>query len=371
MKVTCDREKLLSAFQTAAAVAPTRSPKPILQSVKLEVAGDNAMVLATDLEIGLRVSVPGIQSDVPGSAILPIGHFGSILRESSDATLRIETDGHGTLVRGERSEFKLPAENPDEFPAVAEFKEGKYHELPARALRELLRRTVFATDNESSRYALGGVLLEMTADKIIAVGTDGRRLARMETPAKSVGGHSTADMQTIVPTRAVQLIERAMGDGDHEVQIAARGNDVLVRSPRATLYSRLVEGRFPKWRDVFPKRDDAIRIEMVVGPLYSAVRQAAIVTSDESRGVDFTFDDGKLVLASRAAQIGQSRVELPIAYSGSAVSITLDPRYLTDFLKVLDMEKTITVELKDAESAAVCSTDDGYAYVIMPLARDR
>ena len=82
------------------------------------------------------------------------------------------------------------------------------------------------------------------------------------------------------------------------------------------IYSRLVEGRFPKWREVFPKRHDGTRIELAVGPLYSAVRQAAIVTSEESRGVDFTFDEGKVVLAGRAAEVGQSRVELPVAYDG-------------------------------------------------------
>jgi DNA polymerase-3 subunit beta len=370
MKVTCDREKLLAAFQTASAVAPARSPKPILQNVKLEVSADSAIVMATDLEIGIRVVVPGVEAEVPGSAVLPINRFASILRESSDATLRLETDGRGTTVRGERSEFRLSAENPDEFPAVASFSEKKYQEISARLLRELIRRTVFATDNESSRYALGGVLLEMTSDQITAVGTDGRRLARMEGPAKSVGGHETGDNTTIVPTRAMQLIERALSDPDAEIQIAARGNDILVHTPRATIYTRLVEGRFPKWRDVFPKRDDVVKLEMIVGPLYSAVRQAAIVTSEESRGVDFTFGDGKVVLAGKAAEVGQSRVELPIAYDGPSLGITLDPRYLNDFLKVLDPEKTFTLELKDAESAAVCLTDDGYGYVIMPLARD-
>jgi DNA polymerase-3 subunit beta len=100
------------------------------------------------------------------------------------------------------------------------------------------------------------------------------------------------------------------------------------------------------------------------------VRQAAIVTSEESRGVDFTFDSGSLVLSGRAAELGQSRVELPIDFSGAAISITLDPRYMSDFLKVLDPEKSFVLELKDAESAAVCTTDDGYGYVIMPLARD-
>jgi DNA polymerase-3 subunit beta len=370
MKVTCDREALLTAFQTAAAVVPTRSPKPILQNIKLEVSDKGAILLATDLEIGIRIQASGIQVQVAGSAILPLGRFGSILRESSDAVLRLESDGQGTLVRGERSEFKLPAENPQEFPAVADFNESAFHELSARLLRELIRRTIFATDNESSRYALGGVLLEMSPEKITGVGTDGRRLAKMEVPARAVGGHKSGDSMTIVPTKAMQLIERALSDGDAEIQLAARANEVLVRSPRTTIYSRLVEGRFPKWRDVFPQRTTVSKIELTVGPLYSAVRQAAIVTSEESRGVDFSFHGGSLVLSGRAAELGQSRVELPIAYDGPELSITLDPRYVSDFLKVLDPEKVITMELKDAESAAVCTTDDGYGYVIMPLARD-
>jgi DNA polymerase-3 subunit beta len=237
-------------------------------------------------------------------------------------------------------------------------------------LRELVRRTVFATDNESSRYALGGVLLEFGEGKITGVATDGRRLAKMEAPAREVNGHAGEGM-TIVPTKAMSLIERTLGDQDGDVQIAARGNDVILKTPRAVIYSRLVEGRFPRWRDVFPQRSGQQRIELTVGPFHAAVRQAAIVTSEESRGVDFAFEPGTLVLKGRAAEAGQSRVELPIAYDGRELTITLDPRYVSDFLRVLDLEKTVAMELIDAESAAVIATDDGYGYVIMPLARDR
>jgi DNA polymerase-3 subunit beta len=372
MKLTCDREQLLSAFQTAASVAPTRSPKPILRNVKIEAAKEAVILVATDLEIGIRIQVPGMEVEAPGTALLSIDRFGSILREcSADSRLFLETTQSGTLVRGERSEFRLPGENPEEYPSVTPFSEGKHHELPARLLRELVRRTLFATDNESSRYALGGVLLEMTEKRITAVATDGRRLAKMEGPAQGVGGHQTADTMTIVPSRAMQLMDRAIIEPDAQVQIAARANDILVSTPRVTIYSRLVEGRFPRWRDVFPQRQEAQKIELPVGSLHSAVRQAAIVTNDESRGIDFKFAEGMLTLSGQAAEIGQAHVELPIAYSGPAVSITLDPRYMSDFLKVLDSDKTFTLELKDAESAAVCSTDDGYGYVIMPLARDR
>lgn len=374
MKITCHRERFLSAFQTAASVAPARSPKPILQNVKLEAAADKATLIATDLEIGIRIDAAGIDVETPGSAVLPVGRFGSILRESSDEKMRIETDGQGIVIRGERSEFRLPAENPTEFPNVATFNDAKHFETSARLFREMIRRTAFATDSESSRYALGGVLLEFAEKGLTAVATDGRRLAKMEGPGQSVGGFEEAAASgaaTIIPTRSMKLIERALSDGDSEIQIATRDNDVLVRSPRATIYSRLVEGRFPRWRDVFPMRSDSAKIELSIGPFHSAVRQAMIVTSEESRGVEFQFADGTLTLAARAADAGQSHVEMPIAYDGPKIAIMLDPRYVSEFLSVLDADKTVTFDVKDGDSAGVFSTDDGYGYVVMPLARDR
>ena len=105
--------------------------------MKLDVRGGKAELSATDLEVGIRVDVQGIEASAEGSAILPIGRFGSILRESTDETVRLETDGTGTVVRGDRFEFRLPAENPDEFPAVMAFAESKYHELPALLLNEV------------------------------------------------------------------------------------------------------------------------------------------------------------------------------------------------------------------------------------------
>jgi len=371
MKLTCEREKLLNAFQLAAGVAPTRSPKPILENVKLEVTPETVTLMATDLEIGIRSEVPGIEVETPGSAILPISRFGSILRESSDESLNLEADGQVTVVRGERSEFRLPGEDPAQFPPIADFSDEKYHEVPSKLLREIIRRTAYATDNESTRYALGGVLLELGEDTITAVGTDGRRLAKMEGPATSVGGHATGDSTVIVPTRAMQMIERAFSDADAEIQIATHANEVLVRNPRTMIYARLLEGRFPRWRDVFPRRDNAIKIEMNVATFFQTVRQAAIVTSEESRGIDFTFGGGLAVLAGRAAETGEARIELPISYDGQEVTVTLDPRFMIDFLKVLDPGSSFSLELQDAESAVVCSTEDGYGYVIMPLARDR
>jgi DNA polymerase-3 subunit beta len=371
MKIVCQRNGLLAAFQIASTVAPARSPKPILQNVLLDVGESESIMAATDMDIGIRVCVEGIQVTTGGRILLPVGRFGPILRESTDETLELESDGNCILVRGQRSRFELPAENPDEFPTVAMFEEQNYHELPARLMKELIRRTLFATDTESSRYALGGVLLEFESEKIIAVGTDGRRLAKMEGPARAHGDHPASDAMTIVPSRSMQLMERAVSEADAEIQLAARANDLLLKTPSLTIYSRLVEGRFPKWRDVLPNRRDAITIELTVGPIYAALRQASVVASDESRGLDFTFGDGSLVLSASTANLGQSRVEMPVPYTGEPLTITLDYRFVADFFKVLDLEKTFSLEVKDKEGAALFTTEDGYGYVVMPLSRDR
>ncbi|MEM6329723.1 MAG: DNA polymerase III subunit beta [Planctomycetota bacterium] len=381
MKITCNREQLQHAYQAVAAVAPARSPKPILQNVKLEVGetgggAENAVTLmATDLEVGIRYQSAGVEVHAPGAVVLPVSRFGSILREISDETLKIETDGQKTVVTGERSRFNLPAESPSEFPPVPGFEEQAYYEASARLLKEFIRRTIFATDNESSRYALGGVKMEWDGGRLTAVGTDGRRLAKMEGPVQATAADGSEPAPfgdaTIVPSRSLQLIDRVLTDDDAQVQIAVRQNEVLVRSPRATLFTRLLEGRFPRWRDVFPSRSGSAKIELPVGPFFAAVRQAAIVTSDESRGVEFTFGGGSLVLSGHAAEVGDARVEMPIGYDGEEIAIKLDPRYLVDLLKVMDPEKTFTLDLADGDSAAVATTDDGYGYVIMPLSRDR
>jgi len=371
MKITFDREKFLHAFQTAAMVAPSRSPKPILQNVKVDATEKATILMATDMEVGVRIEVEGIEVETPGSIVLPVARFGSILKEVRDEKLTVTREESQTVVQAQHSKFTLSSENPDEFPTVEGFAESSYHEIAARTFKELIRRTLFATDTESGRYALGGVLLEMNDESITAVATDGRRLSKMEGPATKVEDHGQTEAMTIVPSRAMQLIERSLTDLEATVQISSRTNDVLVKVGTATVYARLVEGRFPKWRDVLPEKRDAVAIELSCGPSFAALRQAAIVTSDESRGIDFSFGNGSMILSSSTAEVGQSRVEIPIPYDGDVLEITMDHRFVADFYKVLGNEANFTLNLQNAESAALFSTDDNYDYVVMPLARDR
>ncbi len=176
MKISCDRENLPVRFQLAGSVAQARSPKEILQNIKIDATEERVTLMATDMETGIRIDVEGVDVQTPGKALLHVGRVGMILRESSDDQLSFQTDDTATVVKGLHSEFKLPSANPDEYPSVNRFRRRGLSRDTGAALQEMVKRTSFATDPDSSRFALGGVLMELNGEEVLAVGTDGRRL---------------------------------------------------------------------------------------------------------------------------------------------------------------------------------------------------
>src|SRR5271167_3798621 len=122
MRALCNREALLTAFGMVSGVVPVRSPKPILQNVKLVAdADDGSVLMGTDLEIGIRHRVLGMKVEQPGSVILPTSQIGSILRTSADIELAIETNDEHLFIRGLHSDFTLPVEDASSFPEVPDF----------------------------------------------------------------------------------------------------------------------------------------------------------------------------------------------------------------------------------------------------------
>lgn len=372
MKALCNRDALVTALGMVSGVVPARSTKPILQNIKLEAPRDGeATLLATDLEVGVRCRVLGVKVSQPGSVILPTQQFSQIVRTSQDDELAIEVKDEHLIVRGQRAQFKLPTEDAAAFPDVPDMDASAYFVIAAGDLKRGIRRTAFATDVESTRYALGGVLFEVGQETLTLVATDGRRLARQVVPLEIEGGAKPPASQPVVPVKALKLLDRSLRDEDPPVRLAFVGNNsVFVQTEDAVVSSKLVEGRFPRYQDVLPSSTE-VRIALEAGPLLQAVEQASIVTSDESRGVEFHFAPGMLKLVSQAPDHGSSDVELPILYDGKGVEITFDPRYLADALRTLDGATALSAELIDSKNAAVFKSEDQYTYVVMPLTRDR
>src|SRR5262249_21772262 len=145
-----------------------------------------------------------------------------------------------------------------------------------------------------------------------------------------------------------------------------RPNDVLMKTERAIIYSRLVEGRFPNYRQVLPTKH-AAKIPLTVGPFLSAVRQAAIMTDEESKRVIFTFAKKKLTLQAHGHESGRSKVEMPVEHDGKAIEISFDPKFLVDMLRVLEPDAPLVLEVTDSATPALFRNESNYLYVVVPL----
>ena len=366
MKLYCEREALLGDCQLASAAAATRDIKPILRNLKAVAEGEKCTLMATDLELGIRLEVRSPQVQETGSAILSAAKLTSILRESTDEYLTIEANGDRCVVTGAHNEFEMPGEDPAEFPDIPVFAEKKHHEVTAGVLRTMIRRTVFAAARESTRYAMTGVVWDLEGSQCRLVATDSKRLALATGPAKEVGGHDTKGGSHIVPTKAMALLERNLHDDDELVRVSLRPNEALFQTEKATIYTRLVEGRFPPYKEILPKKANA-RIPLKVVPFLTAVRQAAIMTDEESKRVTFNFAAGKLTLAAQGAASGRSKVETELEYDGTPIDIAFDPQYLVDMLKVLEADAPLTLDLIDGTKPALFKSGTEYQYLVMPL----
>src|SRR5690554_286458 len=124
MKLKANREQLQRAFQMAASVAPTRSPKPILQNVLMSIRPGSATIMATDSEVGVRIEIDDVETDDTGRIILNVIRVGAILRECKAETVEITAASGKVAIKAGGSRFNLNSEDEGDFPDVPHMKPG-------------------------------------------------------------------------------------------------------------------------------------------------------------------------------------------------------------------------------------------------------
>lgn len=366
--LACKRADLLAACQLVNVAVPTNSHRPTLRNLKLVATADRCTVEATDLEIGVRLDVAGVQAVTPGSLLVPADRLLAILRETAEDTVTIEANDPTVLVRAGQSEFELNAEDPANFPEVPTPRTKQHHTVTAGQLRDAIRRTTFAAAKDNAaRYALTGTLWELDEKELRLVATDGKRLAVARCQGQADEGNEPPGKYHIVPTKAMQLLERLLDDPEQTVKVALRENEALVRVGAAVIHTRLLEGKYPPYRDILPKTKK-VEIPLAVGTFHSVIRQAAVLADRESQGVEFAFKDKILTLETRSPDAGRSKVQLAIEYSGSPVTVALDPKYVTDALRTLPADQTVALELTDPGKPVLFRLGTSYSYLVMPLA---
>ncbi|MCC5786458.1 MAG: DNA polymerase III subunit beta [Phycisphaerales bacterium] len=385
MKVICDRAALLEGINIESGVVASRTPRPQLTCIKLiaEKTGDTGRLTlaATDAEMSLRLISERVDVQEPGEALLPATTIRQIISaEDAEANLSFESEGDACTIRGADAYFKVLGYDPKDFPAVPEFAEAAKNAKavfshPASSFRRLITKTLFATARENSRYAINGVLLKRDGKRLEFVSTDGRRLAVARAnlgPDEKDGGAVTC----IIPSKALSTLLKLADDPDETIRIAITDNQIYFAigaesnddPGRACLASNLVEGSFPPYEDVIP-RDQDIIVRFDRDVMLSAVRRAALLTNEESRGVEMSFNaaDKTLELSSAAPELGESKITVDLLeYKGDDISLGFNPAFISDALKVIE-EPEVIIELSTPKKPGVIKAGSDFVYVVMPV----
>ncbi len=362
LKVTCDRTSIVDALAMASAVVPSRTTTPVLTCLKLTAADGELYLRATDGQISLSLAVPGVDVASAGEALVPADKLGQIIRACEDSTVSLEMDKNVATVKGDGSTFKVFGYDPKDFPANRDPQPTGAFEVTAETLRRLVARTLFATAVENARFAINGVLMERKGKRIRLVGTDGKRLA------VAAGGCSgDGDMTLIVPSKSLNILVKMLHDPDAKVTIGkADGQAVFQVEGVGTLVTSLVEGTFPPFEDVIPKDQDK-RVTFDAADLAAAIRRAALLTNEESKGVRFAFKGDMLVVSSRAPEMGEAEIRVPMSgYQGDAIEIGFQPAYIVDALKVVDGQQ-VMIEMRSPQKPGVFKVGQEFTYVVMPV----
>ena len=346
--------KLKAALTLVGKAINTRAINPLLANVLVEMgtmtASDGEMRIATPLDCagGPAMLIPHDRLSRIVSSVAPDAE---VVISSSGTQCEILC-GHGRWLLPTSDPKEYPQHKPDEFAPIAH--------LPGDQFVRLMRSVKCATDTDSSRYALGGVLLEFRGGILSMVSTDGRRLHASEAEIDQ----AVDDSSTIVPRRVIDVILAIVGSGMGSLQLECNKTEVMAEIGGTILTARLLEGRFPKWREIVPAEQPATTVG--VGQLLEAVRQGSICRSESTKGSQFVITDTALAVSSESSEYGSSRASCEVIGSSKA-ALKLDASYVIEFLSTLDSADNVTIEASGNDAATVFRCGETFA-VIMPMA---
>jgi DNA polymerase III subunit beta len=377
MIVECERERLLGAITAVSGVIAGRGVAPVYHNLKVRATSEAVSFMATDLEVTIRHELPvsdGIVVDEPGDTLWPASRLTQILRECRDESVRIHSTPKDLEIVTATSEYHLPAEDVATFTetvtVIDEEESDKVLTATAGDLSRAIHLGHFASSREPGKYALNGMLWTMSKRGWVdLVSTDGKRLAISE--IECVGPEIDPDkrVQSNVPLKGIRLLGKFLAEipSDERVKARLRYQDATFQFAQTVISSRCLEGTFPPYRTVIPKTFTS-RLNLTVAPFFAAVRQAAIMTDDESKRVEISLAPGLMTLAAQGTTTGKSKVKISLPdYNGAGIKIAFDPQYLTEFLRSLDGETELALDLINGEKSAVFRMGERYLYLVVPL----
>jgi DNA polymerase-3 subunit beta len=370
MKLTIERGALLKALTHVQSVVERRNTIPILGNVLLKATDGSLELTATDMDIAVVETVPADIGQKGTTTVSAHTLFDIVRKLAEGAQIEI---GGGTeegqiALRAGRSNFKLSTLGAEDFPVMSDDDMPHRFSLSAAALRGLIDRTRFAISTEETRYYLNGIYLhaaENNGAKVLrSVATDGHRLARMEVPlpdgAAGIPG-------VIVPRKTVTELRKLIDETPGEIAVALSDTKVRFAVDGIVLTSKLIDGTFPDYDRVIPLTNDKL-LEVPCKQFERAVDLVSTISTEKSRAIKLSLDDGSLVVSATSPDSGSATDELEVTYQDGPLEIGFNSRYLIDITQQIQGENAQFVLADAASPTIVRDTADASAlYVLMPM----
>jgi DNA polymerase-3 subunit beta len=363
--VKTHRDTILRPLQIVSGIVERRHTLPILANILIRKDGEQVSFLSTDIEVQITTHAKvGSGSEVAATTVAARKLL-DILRalpEGNDVTLSLANKR--MTVQSGKSRFALQTLGAEEFPTVAQAEHYNAKvTLPQKTLKHLFNMVHFAMAQQDIRYYLNGLLLVVDGKNVIAVATDGHRLAFCQVATEQ----EFPRQEVIIPRKTILELQRLLEDTDETVNLEIATNQVKLSFADIELISKLVEGKFPDYTRVVPK---GYKNNFTIGrdQLLRSLQRAAIMTSDKFKGVRCIMSPGSMKISSTNADQEEAVEEIEIDYGGDSVDIGFNVTYLLDVLNNLKCD-SINIALGDANSSALITIPDNadFKYVVMPM----
>ena len=354
------------AIQRVCEVTERRNTIPILGTVRIAAGADGIALTCTDLDVEMHTTVPG---EGQGTVCVPVRRLRGLLDALSHVENLVMDSGDGSVVRLRAPGFlaTMIGMAPDDFPEITPLGTPTLSaSLAEGVFRFLIGGVAHAISTDATRYYLNGAALEIRNGALIAIATDGHRLATRESTLVC----DTPDLAPIIiPRKAVVM---ALGlDEAGEVEIVADQSRIELTFPHARLRAKLIDGTFPDWRRVIPAASPAT-IVVETGMLRRAIRLARANSPDRARAAAIEGDAGALKLTSNDGEGCTVEMTVEAFVDPLFRKVGLNARYLDEVAVAMQRigSKTLRMEARDGSAPLRIMPDEairGALNVLMPM----
>jgi len=297
-----------------------------------------------------------------GAITIPARRFFQLIRElnTEEIELRV-TSENKVYISALTSEFSINGMDHSEYPKIPDLSGAGQFTIPINMLKELFTKSVFAAAKDDSRHVLNGVLMQIENSNATFIGTDGKRLARVNGMVEIDPTHQS---NYLIPIKAVDEIVKTIGS-DSTVKVSLTPEKIGVESSSMTIITNLLSGDYPDIERVIPKTSK-IAVLLHREELMTLLKQVSLFTCDKSHSVQFHLEKGELTLTANSSDFGKGRVSMPIDYSGDPFDIAFNPFYFHDILKHC-VDETVNFSITTPHNPGLITDSSTANYVIMPM----